>query len=115
MTAVGFNSPLHDCKAEPCSARLARSALIDSVETLKNVRLMFLRNARSTVLHLNNCRAARLAYSNRYQTSARRILDRVVDDVHDGLPNDHTVSVNGYAHVPINGETLALFLCEHFH
>jgi hypothetical protein len=49
--AVGLDDVLDDGKTQACSARLARSSLVDTIEAFKDALQVFRGNARPKVLH----------------------------------------------------------------
>src|SRR5260370_23605183 len=82
------------------------------MKALENVSAVFRSDTWPAVCDLNNRLVRVSACSYRNCASLRRILDRIVDHVDDGLPKEDTVGINHDACVPFNCEVLALFFCK---
>src|SRR5881628_1246702 len=108
-----FDRPTHDREAQAHSPRLLRASLVDAVEALKHFRLMFQRNAGSVIDNFNYGVAfvARYPYENCF--ARRRILDRIIKEVHERLTQDQTIPRYHCSFITLNNELLLLFFSEY--
>src|SRR6516225_1052158 len=80
------------------------------------MRLMFARDARPVVRDVDRrLVVSRSSDSDRDLAIRRRILDGVIEQVDEGLPQNETVRIHGERRVAVYVELLGLLLCKDFH
>src|SRR5258708_2643557 len=111
-----FYRPARDGQSEPGATPFPRSRLIDSIEPIENIRLMFDRYSRPLVSDLHGYAVdCRPCYPNRDSTVDRRILNRVIQQVDHGLPENEPVAADDKTCVALNVDALPFFFSQHFH
>src|SRR6476661_9535805 len=75
-----------DEEPEPATADAAREGRVEPVELLEDPLLLALRDSESLVAHGEACPAGASGKLDRHLPTVRRILDRVVEQVDEHLP-----------------------------
>src|SRR5262245_35920857 len=69
-------------------------------------------DARAIVTHFDDCLLCAFRCRKSNAPFSRAVLDRVVDDIDECLPNEGTIHVNRHRAVTVYLKRLALFLCQ---
>src|SRR5262245_16227611 len=81
LTAIGFNSPFRNGKAEAGPAVVTRSRFVDAVKTVEDSRLKFFGNPRTGVTDFQDGVIKYLVHANSDSGRFGTVFDRVVHKV----------------------------------
>src|SRR5262249_12284536 len=112
--AVGFDGPSGDGQAEAGAAGLLRAGIVHAIEALEDSLAMRRGNARSRVVHFDRAIPGRGRCDDHANLAlVGRVLDRVVQQVCDTLPEDASVTLRHDACGRVYGQALILVVREH--
>src|SRR5437867_994592 len=99
-----FNCPPHDRKTETRSTRLTRTRFVDAVEALEHFRLMLNGNAGSAIDDFDYGLVRVTRYSHQQCPPVGGILNCVIDEIYEGLPEDQKISRHCHAFVTLHDQ-----------
>src|SRR6266545_3437679 len=111
-SGVRLGRPLYQRESQSAPAHLARTAAPDTVEALENALSMLGSDAGAFVSHFDESAVPELARRDTDARSLRRILDRVVHEVQEGLPQGEPVPFDEHRPLAVGRERLPAFLGE---
>src|SRR5262249_55937034 len=111
--AVRFDRPASDGQPEPRPAEITRSSLVDSVEAIEDTVPMVWRYAGPGVDDLDGRPSSSVSHEDPDASARRRILDGVVHQVEQRLPDDEAIHPRRDWPWRFDGERLLLLLSEH--
>ena len=110
---MGLDGPKGDRESETRTAPLARPRRVDTVETIEDAGAVAFRDTGPLVRDLDAGRALGIGSDRDPNAAAAwRVLDRVVDQVDEGLAQDEAVDLRHHAVVAAHLDALALLLRE---
>src|SRR5262245_30119442 len=108
-----FDRPASDGQPEACPAEITRSGLVDSVEAIEDTVAMVWRYAGPGVDNLDGWPGSSVAHDDPNASARRRILDGVVHQVDQRLPDDEAIHQGRDWPRCFDAERLLLLLGEH--
>ena len=106
VAAIGLNRPFRNGQAQASSAVIAGSRLIDPVEAIKYARLKLFRNSGAVVADLQDGVVNLLVYADRDSCTFRTVLDGVVHEVKNSLPQNQTIADPCWLSFDVDAERL---------
>src|SRR5207245_7407180 len=102
--AVRSDRPASEREAQTGPALLARPPLVDPVEALEDPLAVRGRNPGTLVDNVDpaHCRIA--GHRDANTAAGRAVLDRVVHNVHERLPKDQAIRLNGHRSASFDGQ-----------
>src|SRR5262245_41275118 len=111
--AVRFDRPASDGQPETCPAEITRSGLVDSVEAIEDTVAMVWWYAGPGVDDLDGWPGSSVSHDDPDASAGRRVLDGVVHQVDQRLPDHEAIHAGSDWSRRFDGERLLLLLSEH--
>ncbi len=109
LAAVHFDGPLGDRQAKAGSAVLAGAGFVNAVEAIKDSRSQFGGNSGARIAHIDKRALRRLRHSDLDLAAGRTVLDRIIDEIEERLPQHDSIADPARNHVEPYLNRLILF------
>src|ERR1700730_13027677 len=115
LATMGFHNPARNRKSQADATQFPRSCRIDVKESIKYVRPMFNRDSRTFVRNVEPCCVlSSKLHLNGYSTVRWRVLDRVIQQIGDGLAQEQPICADEDVRVTRNLDLLIFLFGKNF-
>src|SRR5262245_4427500 len=109
-SAVGLDGPPGNRQTQPRTTELPRASPIDPVEPIEHPVAMLGSDAGAGVADLDAGTSCAVAHDDPHLAAVRTVPDRVIDEIHERLPEENAIDARDGGLPTLHDETLPLLL-----